>query len=284
MTLRLSALFETKVDDLLSHSDARKTRKQKPKGTKASRYSPGSVMENPCRKYSVSSDGSSSRQTHDNSLRLVLRRNGDCQKSIVESTNTNGPASSSSLSVVDTTARSGRTVSRRTGVFINLQTGRARDLSDGDGSHIEDDSPTSQILSPKDEIPVPIKTKKKPRRITMPPEFLCFRGTRSETRAGRDAVNTTVAGNKDSQMNGTAETEGKTGYSTRSGRTVRPKRFSTEAELENVSKERGQNKAKDYHKRRRRHSESTTGEKTGECRFSEFLVYILDRRTCGRRL
>jgi len=64
MTLRLSALFETKVDDLLSHSDARKTRKQKPQGTRVSRYSTGSKMENTDRKYSVSSDGSSSRQTH----------------------------------------------------------------------------------------------------------------------------------------------------------------------------------------------------------------------------
>ena len=267
MTLRLSALFETKVDDLLSHSDARKTRKQKPQGTRVSRYSTGSKMENTDRKYSVSSDGSSSRQTHDNSLRLVLRRNSDYAKSIVESTNTNGPVSSSSA--VDTTARSVRAVPRRTGVFINLQTGRARDLSDGDSSHIEDDSPTSQILSPKDEKPVLVKTKKKPRRITMPPEFPFSQGTRSETRADRDAVNSTVAlRSRDSEMNRTEVTEGKSGYSTRSGRTVRPKRFPTETEPEKETKERVENRAKNYCKRRRQHSESSTGEKTGEHRSS----------------
>jgi len=150
-------------------------------------------------------------------------------------------------------------------VFINLQTGRARDLSDGDSSHIEDDSPTSQILSPKDEKPVLVKTKKKPRRITMPPEFPFSQGTRSETRADRDAVNSTVAlRSRDSEMNRTEVTEGKSGYSTRSGRTVRPKRFPTETEPEKETKERVENRAKNYCKRRRQHSESSTGEKTDD--------------------
>ena len=270
MTLRLSALFEDRVQALLSLSDTRKTRKQRLKD----KNSPCSVARNGLdennRKYSVSNSAANSGNTLDSSLRLVLRRNGDRADSVGGSVNVSG---SSSSSVADSTSRSVRALPRRTGIAINLHTGRARELSDESNSPVDIEKATARSASSTNGESVVRNVRKKVKRVTMPRDFLSLRTRSGESRTDKGVVDSAVKCKGENRANGTVEAEGKLGYSTRSGRRVRPKRFPMETDSEKENKGREENGAEYCRKRKRQHSTVYTGEGTGLFLF--FLIIKL---------
>ena len=261
MTLRLSALFEDRVQALLSFSDTRKTRKQKLKDADLPSSVAGSRYDEKNRKYSISNDAATSRSAQDNPLRLVLRRNSDYPESLTRSTNVDGPGLSCGM---DLSLRSTRTLSRRTGIAINLHTGRARELSDDVNPSMDNKTTAVQSMSSANEEPSERKQRKKVKRVTMPSEFLYLRARRSDLQAESDSVDSVATRSRDDQSNGSVENQKKIGYSTRSGRKVRPKRFATETDSEKENKEHEENGAESYVKRRKQNSSSTADERTGE--------------------
>ena len=250
MTLRLSALFEDRVQALLSLSDARKTRKQKPRTSTSSNDLTGSGL-NDKRKYAVSNDAVASRNSQDSTLRLVLRRNGHRAESLDGSGSVETPTSSMTADSVI----SGRTSPRRTGIAINLRTGRSRELSDESSSPVEQDGPaTRKSISSSDKSDT---RRKKPKRCVMPREYLYQRRERNASQTNGNTGSGANTRSKDNQINGREENEGKTAYSTRSGRQIRPKRFAleTDSEKENKEKENGLEKLGKRSKRRNQNSE-----------------------------
>lgn len=253
-------MFEDRVQALLLLSDARKTRKQKLKDKNSPRDVARNGVDENNRKYSVSSGAANSRNTQDSSLRLVLRRNSDRTESLDESVNVSGTSSSS---VAGSTSRSVRALPRRTGIAINLNTGRARELSDESNSPMDSEKVTARSVSSTNDESVERKIRKKVKRITMPRDFLSLRTRSGESRTDRGVVDSAVKCKEENQTNGTVELEEKLGYSTRSGRRVRPKRFLTETDSEKENKGREENGTERYHKRKRQRSTISTCEGTG---------------------
>lgn len=183
MTLRLSALFEDRVQTLLSFSDARKTRKQRQiNKSREARTATGrrSISNENCRETSFSNDPERSMRPQSSSLRLVLRRSDDHAETFGRSMD--GEAATGS-SAVDS-AGQGKTSPKRTGIAINLRTGRARELSDENIS--DSDGARKNSQSPPDDVVV---KRRKAKRVTMPREFICARPTtRSERRSDENGM------------------------------------------------------------------------------------------------
>lgn len=252
MTLRLSALFEDRVQTLLSLSNARKTRKKKPNSRSGgtNEFHRTREIEN-SGKSPLANNATVTTRTQNTSLRLVLRRSSDHTESFGRSLNVETPGSSSTAD----SARSDRTSPKRTGIAINLRTGRARELSDENVSHGDSDGITAAASIQSKGSGV-YKKKKIKRRITVPREYIYGRATRRDTRTNENTVSTTRA-ECDGDIHGKRAEEKTAVYGTRSGRRIHSKRFGLTNDSEKENKEEN---GVEIRRRRRKRKEIT-----GEC-------------------
>ena len=285
MTLRLSALFEDRVQTLQNLSTKNRTRRRNSKYSKAvkSTVSNSTSSEN-WPNFSVSNRSSTSLESEDSSLRLVLRR------SIVAS---EGESAATESSDVRRNAMSPHTEHyrcdndfgspRRTGIAINLRTGRARDLSDENNVQSDSDGDslkfTERTRRKEHSVAKALKTKsKKRKRLNMPREFPCARASRYRLEySGSTSADVVESGAKyasssrDTPSVDESSKQGGSSYSTRSGRRVRPKRYDiwADSEKENIGKEENGYEKRSQSKRRLA-SDSSDKEKSGL-----FLCYLL---------
>eukprot|EP00795_Rhopilema_esculentum_P017794 gene17794-9472_t len=265
MTLRLSALFEDRVQALLSLSSNRKRRKQS--NRKSTSFLDNVVeCKDSSKALSKTEQSDASQEMHENSLRLVLRRNAvrsESNTSRRRSGNEDVNQASFAVESWPTT----ETSPRRTGIVLNLRTGQSRELSDECDSNTDLDGVSSKrdSKSAKSQKSDNAVQRKKVRRVVMPREFLTASSRRrpqgSETSV---AIDSTCNTSKTEDISGAVEESNHEChvYSTRSGRRIRPKHFGLETDSEKENKQKLENGIRNdpHHRRRMRrrlHSKSS---------------------------
>lgn len=253
MTLRLSALFEDRVQTLQNLSSKNRTRKRNSKYSKAVKCTISNNTDNQnWPKFSVSNRGSTSLESEDSSLRLVLRRSMGTSEGETTTTESSDIRRNAISPHTENNSFNNFSESpRRTGIAINLRTGRARGLSDENNVQSDSDGDSSKCnteSTKRKECPVEktVKTKsKKRKRLNMPRELLYARASRHRLKSsGSTSADVVESGAKYASshdvpsVDDSSKQEGSS-YSTRSGRRVRPKRYDIEAdsEKENIGKE-----------------------------------------------
>ena len=289
MTLRLSALFEDRVQTLQNLSTKNRTRRRNSKYSKAvkSTISNSTAIEN-WPNFAVSNRSSASLESEDSSLRLVLRRSivaSEGESATTESSDArrNGISPHTEHYRCDTERGS----PRRTGIAINLRTGRARDLSDENNVQSDSDGyslkfNTERTKRKERSVAKALKSKsKKRKRLTMPREFPYSRASRYRQEYSRNTSADVVdvgakcaSSSRDTPSVDESSKQGGSSYSTRSGRRVRPKRYDigADSEKENVGKEENGYEKRSQSKRRLA-SGSSDEEKSGLFLFLPFFVH-----------
>ncbi len=143
MTLRLSALFDSKVKDVLKFSSEGKSQRRRKPG-KHSRSNRSRKRSDSISWSNISNqDTVETSDGQDSSLRLVLRRQESTRglATIGESSDQETPSASTNRGddIAASRHASAGHSPRRIGIAVNLRTGRARDLSEESSLHTDSD-------------------------------------------------------------------------------------------------------------------------------------------------
>eukprot|EP00794_Sanderia_malayensis_P000318 gene318-948_t len=305
MTLRLSALFETKVQSLIESSTERRRRTKRSIKPKNKDESLENSNPKTWSKFSISNQRTmQSSDDQDNSLRFVLRRQDLPSTSVA----TRGESSEQGSTTASTSRRDSQLANdalpsgnspRRTGIAINLRTGRARELStdssntDSDRDSVQRNGSTSSSNANQSGMPGG-KARSRPKRpLNMPRTWKHLKNAsmslveprtmpvvepseptvnRSVTRPKRNAAKTRLFEDPTTPITTTASaTHAGACYQTRSSRRISSLKSSkVDSEKENLRIENGieenvgRQRRKKYAGKRHTDSEESENEEEGK--------------------